>query len=271
MDQEPQTTEPKSLTLSTVIIASVTTCLIAAVGLVIVYKSVNNRVSEIEYAQQGTLDKLNKRVNSLETQARELAARPIANNAPVEELRSGVVEAQNTIATLTERIAEIEKKPAPQPVETSKTPALLKAAVLSGTSYQTELNMWDKEHPKSEAAFPTLRTYASTGISAEPALRSSLRSLLKQQPNEKVQFPQESTVARINAHLSNFVSIKKKSPPAPELQQLRETVDTASLADLQAHVAALPETLKAPFAEWLKIANERNKALAELHQLDGAL
>ena len=271
MDQEPQTTEPKALTLSTVIIASVTTCLIAAVGLVVVYKSTNNRISEMAYAQQDTLDKLTKRVNGLETQARELAARPVANNAPVEELRSGVVEAQTTIATLSERIAEIEKKPAVQPVESSKTPAFLKAAVLSGTSYQTELNMWDKEHPKSDAAFPTLRTYASTGISTEQALRSSLRSLITQQPNEKVPFPQESTVARINAHLSNFVSIKKKNPPAAELQHLREIVDTASLTDLQSTINILPETLKAPFAEWLKIANERSKALVELHQLDGAL
>jgi hypothetical protein len=267
---------PKPISLTSVISASAITCLLMGGALFVLHKKTLTTLSEMGYAQQEAVEKLNRRISALESQTRELAARPapVTDTAPVEELRSGITEAKSTIASLTERLSEIEKKPAsaPEPLiqETPASKALmvLKAAVTSGISYQAELDIWDKEHPKSANKAETLHALATAGVPTETKLRDSLRTTINHYSEGSAAFPDQSVAGRLNTHLSSFISIKKKTVLAPELQQLREATDNAPLSQLEAQIKSLPDTLKPLFTEWLQTLANRTKALAELNQLD---
>ena len=104
MTDEPTQTEPvtpapetKDATFSTVVTASLLTCLLTGAGIVVMHESLKTKTLDLQYSMSDTLEKLNRRISALESQTRELAARPVPDNAPVEELRSGVAEAKNTI------------------------------------------------------------------------------------------------------------------------------------------------------------------------------
>lgn len=274
---------PRPISITSVITASAITCLLMGGALFALHKKTLTTITELGYAQQEAVEKLNRRISALESQTRELAARPVTvtDTAPVEELRNGITEAKSTIASLTERLAEMEKKPvaatAPEPVapatETPASKALisLKAAVTSGASYQAELDIWDKEHPKSARKAETLHTQAPAGIPSESKLRDSLRATINHYSEGSANFPDQSVAGRLNMHLSSFVSIKKKTEIVPELQQLRDVTDSASLTQLETQVKALPNTLKPLFTEWLQALATRTKTLAELNQLDSTL
>lgn len=266
--------EQKPVTLTTVIIASVVTAILTGGVCVAMRQELQEQMLSTALAQQDANEKLSRKVSALEAQIGELSARPTTDTATIDGLRSELGSAKTTIGELNERIATLEKKP--EPVATSVTVATatttlsaLKSAVLAGSVYEAELDIWEKEHPKSGKRVAKLRDYADNGLPTEESLRAELRKLLTQSDETSSAFPEKSLVARINTHLPGLVTIKKKSSLAPELKTLREGMNDVSLDVLKSQVMSLPDTQKAAFAGWLKTAEGRAAALTELNALEG--
>ena len=285
MTDEPTPSEitatgPKPVSFSAVVTASLITCLITGAGIVAAHQAARRQTQELQYSVNDGLEKLAQRVTALETQTRELAARPIADNAPVEELRSNVAEAKNTLSQLSDRLAEVEKKPAtiitspPAPATAAAVaapaPTPLKSAILSGAPYQAELQEWRKQHPKPLTKMPTLESYAAKGLPTEQALRKELAALIEKQSAPTTDVDEHSLAGRVNARLSQFISIKKKNTAAPELEALRGTLETAPLTTLEATLRNLQTAKRAPFESWLQAVSIRTRALNELPETEDA-
>ncbi len=267
--------EQKPVSLSTVIIASVASAVVlAGLGFTVRQEVLNSTAAAVQQ-QQAALDKLSTRISALESQTGELAARPTTDVETINNLRTELGTANSTITTLNERITSLEQEPvAPVVVAPSKQPSsareALKSSITSGAVFQAELDIWDKEHPKSAVSIPTLRQYADTGIATEASLRSRLKELIARETAATETFPDKSVAARINTHLSGLISIKKKTPAAAAIQALRDGADSLTIGALITQVANVPSPQSGTFAGWLEDAKAHTAAYAELTSLESA-
>ena len=229
--------------------------------------------------QQDVLTKLTQKVSALESQTASLAALPRPDTNAIETMHSDLTAAQATIAQMTERMTQLEKKPveAPKPLATEPevkvtrtTDNPLVAYIKSGSPYQSELAAWDKGHAALHDKIPALRAAAPTGIATDEQLRGQFRTLLDQLSAPMTPAADNGIVSRINTHLAGLVTIKKTSPVQPELATLRTMGDMTTIQALAQHVEQLPATLKPTFTVWLATVRARDAALAELSVLDGA-
>lgn len=276
MDEKP--TAP----LTPVIITSALTCLVLAGAGFMVREQLLARIDAEASMQRMAISDLTKKLERVNQRVDEFSATPHVDTALVDGLKGELGKAKETIDALNARLNTLESKPeptaAPTPPEPEKvtvaahenSPFLLalRTAVKGGIAYQAELDIWEKEHPKSAQNTPHLHALASTGVITEVALRRELQTIVETQIAAQSRFEQGSVAEKLNQRLSGLISIKKQTAVAPELAALQAALPTAPLAELTAKVVALPQTLKPEYDVWLARASERNAALIELERLD---
>jgi hypothetical protein len=265
--------DSKPASLTTVIVASALICLVLGGLMVALRQELQISMAQTIFSQQEITDKLNRKITALEAQAAELAARPTTDSTTVDGLKNDLTTAKSTIDALTGRIATLETKPElvlPPPANTSTSASYisLKTAVLNGAVYQAELDIWEKEHPKSQSRIATLRQHAATGILTEEKLRDSLRTMIDSTLTGQESFANDSVASKLNKHFSGLISIKKQAASAPEMKAVRDRINDATLETLKAQVIALPPAQKILFDTWLNSAETRALAITELHVLD---
>jgi hypothetical protein len=230
--------------------------------------------------QEKEIAALEQRISELNTRLTALTAAPAptVDTTATDQLRTDLTAAQATVTQLTARVTALEAKPtAPTPVAhagtepssteeaTSETTQALVIAVRSGAPYNEEFASWSKQHAASVKHAKHLRDATMVGIPTEVVLRDRLRSLTLLA--ESTAAPEEGWIGKMNTHLAGLVSIRKQTAESNDIASLRGMIDTASIAELENHVDALPAARQATFAPWLAAAKTRDAALAELSAL----
>lgn len=244
--------------------------------------------------------KLEERLAVLEGKATELSERPAIDKESLTQLRTDIdavstklSEAEKQLTLLSERTSAIESAPemlaipapataapapaqpepaaAPTPPKASSVFQNLKIAILSGSPYQPELDIWYKEHPKTEV-YPALKQHAAEGIPTEAELRQQLKASLTQLSSAGADsFPEKSIAGRLNQHFSNFISIRKKGSTPAEVEALKLKLDTLPLQQLVEEVGKLPQHENPTLTQWLSEVKDRADVTSDLTHLEAGL
>lgn len=203
-------------------------------------------------------------------------------SAKITLLEQQLADSQRSVATLTERLAVLEKTasmPAPT-IQFTAPPATdtallqrftaLKQAVGSGAPFAPAL---EKAASIAEVAAirERLAPFAAEGIASESQLRDQLDMLLtQQQPPAPAEAPE---FARLNDTLKGLLHIRRAQPAAhdPYATLRAQSEAGASLDVLRVSVGELDDAARAPFAAWQTRAQTRLEALAALTAAEMAL
>ena len=246
---------------------------LAAVALAFVRHELRSEIVTESLTQQEALAHTAQKISALETRLAALEALPHPDASAIDAMRSDVGTQQQTIATLTERLATLEKKPAAEPTavasKTSSSTPLIDF-IKSGAPYQTELMVWEKDHPKASESIKELKALALTGIPTDDQLRHQFQTLLAQPATAPAVASDSSLMGRINSRFGGLVTIKKQSDAPSDAASLRDIADIATIPALVQRVTHAPDPVKAPLAPWVETVRTRDAALAQLVFLENA-
>jgi hypothetical protein len=274
---ETHTDTPRSHTLGAI---AVTTVIIVG-GLVAMRQELLTAIAQNAAQEQEASKKLAEKMALLDSRLTAVEAAPKPDGTVNEAIKTDLSMAQEAISQLQTKLAAVEEKqaspvvvapvsPTAKPVDaapattTNETTALA-TAVMSGSSYQAALDIWEKAHPKTGGKLTALRQNGLAGVATESMLREQFRDILGKLSNTTAEEPE--SLQRVNTRLSGLISIKKATEKPKEYDILGNVDSSTTLDALTAKVDALPEDARAPFAAWRETVRTRADVLAELATL----
>ncbi len=282
MDSQP-TPPTRSHALSAIAVATV----IIVGGLVVMRQELLTAIAQNATQEQASSKKLADKLAMLDSRLTAVEAAPKPDGTVNEAIKTDLSMAQEAISQLQTKLAAVEEKqaapavvvapvvvPPAKPVETTPAAAsheteALTAAVMSGSSYQAALDIWEKAHPKTGGKLTALRQNGLVGVPTESMLREQFRDILGKL-NSTAAGQEPESLQHINTRLSGLISIKKTAEKPKEYDTLSSVDSSATLETLMAKVDALPEATRAPFAAWRETVRTRADVLAELANLTAA-
>ena len=222
-------------------------------------------------------NKLSARMDAAQSNLETISSQP---KADTDAISTQFTEVNSKLSALADRVSALEKKPEPAPVAAAPVvpaaapastadSAALKLAALSGKSFSSELNTWQKRHPNTDPQLlAPLIAESQSGIPSEADMNSRLREALDDAVHMK-KTDDASLIGKINTHLAGLVSIRKAADSGP-YAKLRADVMRDDIATLTASVEKLSDEDRKPLEAWLTAAHARRDALAALTKLDQA-
>lgn len=228
--------------------------------------------------QNAAREKLAARIDSLQDSLTTISNKPAAEPEQLNTLDARLADVTSKLDALNARLDAVEKKldekkadpapMAPAPLAAANSDlAALKLAALSGKPFSFALAAFAKAHPEAQKQIAALTPVAESGIPSEAELNRQLRDVLDGL-NSAPTVDSESTIGKINSHLSGLVSIRKVTENGP-YAALKRDVLREDIISLTRKVEALDDQTRMPLENWLKLAVARRNALAALDAMNG--
>jgi hypothetical protein len=200
----------------------------------------------------------------------------------LDALKAEIAENSSAQQALIARLAAVEKTvTAPAPViefaapvagamETLQQFVALKTAVEKGVPYSAALAT-ASAIPEVASIREVLEKSAQQGVASDSKLRDALSSWLEAHPATIV--VEDPQFADLNARLKGLLSIKRKQQaPSDPYAILRKQLEAEASLDLLITSATdLPSEARAPIADWISQATERQAAIAALRAAETTL